>query len=162
MKKLHCLVCQAPTDRTCANCLGPHCPSHFHLLTTSCPGCQAQLWALECKHVRRIASIYAFLAGPLTATAIMLGANGVFTYLAVPAALAAIIGVSAVPAGMRPFIRRGLASKRLPPSSQSMLLGASTVCSPQDALIENEYSKRRKNPPRRASKTSVLGSFYKI
>jgi hypothetical protein len=159
MTQSNCLICQTSTDRTCANCLAPHCTSH--LLSQSCPGCKAELWGLECRQVRRTGSMFAFFALPLAATSVMLGTSGALAYLAFPAAFAAIVGISAVPASLRPLFRRRLAGKRLQPTSQPMRLVAGDDVSPEER-DQSEYSRRRRHPPRKAKRTSVLGSFYKI
>ena len=158
---IHCLVCEAQTDHVCVNCQGPHCA--LHMPAKSCPGCESQLWALESARVRLTASIYAVVLLPLVAIATMALANDFLDVLTFPIGVAvAVVGIRLVPSGMRLIFRRILARKRLPISSQPMRLPVILEPSTGESEGESEYNKRRNRPSRKAGKTSVLGSFYKI
>tara|TARA_R110002096_G_scaffold77896_7_gene183362 strand:- start:112262 stop:112663 length:402 start_codon:yes stop_codon:yes gene_type:complete len=129
----------------------------------SCPGCESQLWALESAKVRLTASIYGVVLLPPVAVSTMMLTSDFLDVLTFPIGVAvAVAGIRVVPSGMRLIFRRVLARKRLPISSQPMRPPVVLEPSTGESEGESEYNKRRNRPPRKAGKTSVLGSFYKI
>ena len=159
-----CVICSSPAPRNCKNCQAPHCSEH--LLSGSCASCSGQLWALECKQVRRIATVYGVGAVPIATMSLMLAADGAFAFLGFTLILGLLLGFLALPKIMRPLFRRLHARKVFPATSQRMLPPVQTavpVAEKVQTPSEAEYDRRRRNNRRPVKpKTSVLGSFYKI